>query len=896
MHQRYLPIVLSLLLASTPWSAGAQQSSGDAASRPHLEALRPTHSAVRVESPPVIDGNLADPVWAAAPVATGFVQRQPNPGLPATQPTEARIVYTDNALYVGFRLYDSRPDSIAAPLARRDAGGIYSDWAYVMIDSYHDRRTAFVFAVNPRGVQKDYLVFNDAHEDISWDPVYEVATAIDSLGWTAEFRIPLSQLRFDPERDTWGLNLQRRIARNEEWSFWAPWPPNAPGYVSNFGTLTGMRGLRPPQRIELQPYVSTRLTRAPDQPGNPFYRANEPGASAGADLKVGLTSGLTLSGTVNPDFGQVEVDPAVVNLTAFETFFPERRPFFVEGADVFRFGQLRSNVNVYDRHFFYSRRIGRTPQRSLSGPNFLHVDAPEQTTILGAAKVTGRSGPWTVGVMDAVTAREEARFLTPDGEEVRTPVEPLTNFFLSRVRRDFRSGATVVGSMLSATHRDGGDAVFDGFLRSRAYFGGADFEHAWARRAWTLSGFLAGSRVEGSPDAIALTQRAPARYYQRPDADHVELVPGRTALVGHMGALALQHTGRWDLSMLYEETSPGFEINDHGFQGRTDYRHVAGLLGRRLNQPRGIFRNRGYFAFGIQGWNFGGDPILSLVGAGANATLTNLWSVGVEGQVRPSVYDDRLTRGGPLARVPTEWQLSPWLNTDSRRRLSFSTNANLSGNTDGDFRRSFRVTADWRPSAAVRAQVGPRIVRNRSSRQYLLAVNDPLAEATFGQRYVFADIEQYEVSMDTRLDWTFTPRLSLQLFAQPFIAAVDFRDFKEFRTPGALDFAVYGRDVGRIEREERPGSAALYRVFVDPAAAQPSFQFANPDFNRRSLRGNAVLRWEYRPGSTLFFVWQQQRSAREPIGDFRLSRDVGEVFNAPGTNVFLIKATYWFGR
>jgi hypothetical protein len=849
---------------------------------------RPTLSATRVDTPPVIDGRLDDAAWRGVPAADRFIQRQPDPGAPATQRTEARVVYDDHAIYVGVRLYDDRPDLIAAPLARRDAGGISSEWMYVMLDSYHDRRTGFVFAVNPRGVQKDYMIYDDAREDVTWDPVWEVATTIDELGWTAEFRIPLSQLRFDPASETWGLNLQRRVARTEEWSFWSHWPPNVAGYVSHFGTLTGIEELRPARGVEIQPYASARVTRAPGDAGNPFHSPTEAGLAAGADVLVGLTSGLTLSATLNPDFGQVEADPAVVNLTAYETFFTERRPFFVERADVFRFGQIKSNIGIYGSEFFYSRRIGRAPQRVLRGPGFVYVDAPQQSPILGAAKVTGKTGPWTLGMLNAVTGQATARYLDPEGDVVSVPVEPLTNYFASRVRRDLRAGSTVVGSMITATNRAAGSGELDALLGSGAYFGGVDFEHAWGEGVWVLSGYAAGSSVHGDEAAIARLQRLPSRYYDRPDAGHLEYDPSRTSLAGHMGAIALQRGGRFDMTIRYDEASPGFEINDLGFQGRTDYRTLAGILGRRIAEPRGVLRNHAYYAFGANGWNFNGDRHLTLLGGGANGSLLNLWSGGVEGAVQLASVDDRLTRGGPLARSAPEWRLNGSFGTDPRRELSLNVNGQITGNDEGGAGRTLGATADWRPSAAVRLRAGPSVTRTLATRQYVTAATDPGADHTFERRYVFADIDRTTVSLTTRLDWTFTPRLSLELYAQPFLAAGDFSHYKELAAAGSDRFDVYGTDRGTISVHD-----GVYTVRPDLDA--PLFHFQDPAFNIRSLRGNAVLRWEYRPGSTLFLVWQQQRSGFEPLGDFAFRRDAGEILAAPATNVLMIKATYWLG-
>lgn len=880
-----LPVLLPLLL-STPLAGQ------DAARGPDQgESQRPTVAALRAEQPPVIDGSLGDPVWSGAPVASGFIQRQPDPGAPASQETEARIVYDDDAVYVGVRLHDDRPDLIAAPLARRDASGISSDWMYVMIDSYHDRRTAFVFAVNPRGIQKDYTVYNDSDEDISWDPVWEVATSMDAEGWTAEFRIPLGQLRFDPDGEVWGLNLQRRVARTEEWTFWSPWPPNTAGYVSHFGTLTGIADLEPVRAMSIQPYARASVTRAPSDSGNPFYDENELGAAMGADLLVGLTAGLTLSGTLNPDFGQVEADPAEVNLSAFESFFSEKRPFFVERADVFRFGRVRSNLGIYSKEFFYSRRIGRAPRRTLNDSGILFVDAPQQSPIIGAAKVTGKAGPWTIGVLDAVTGQAEAEYLRADGERGETPVEPRTNYFAGRVRRELREGASILGGMFTATNRASAGSAIGSILASDAYLGGVDFEHAWADRSLFLSGYAAASRVQGSADAMTRLQTSPSRYYQRPDADHVDVDPDRTTLSGHMASLALQRRGSWDLSLVFEEASPGFEMNDLGFQGRVDYRALGAFVGRLMPEPSGIFRNRSAYLFGASAWNFDGDQHLSFFGGGANASFRNLWNVGIEGNIQPPVTDDRLTRGGPVARTTTGWNVSSWLGTDPRRSLGAELHVSAGGNREGRSERSLGLTADWRPSTAVRLRLGPSISRISSPRQYVTAIPDELATGTFGQRYVFADIDRTTVALTTRLDWTFSPTLSLELYAEPFVAAGDYSRFKEFAEPGTARFSVYGEDIGVVTEED-----GLYTVDPDGDAGASPFELSDPSFNVRSLRGNAVLRWEYLPGSTLFFVWQQERSERAPFGDFAFQRDAGEILDAPSTNVLLIKVTYWLGR
>jgi hypothetical protein len=851
-----------------------------------------------------LDGRLDDPAWAVATPATDFTQSWPSPGEAASFRTEARVLLGGDALYVGVRMFDPHPDSIAAPLARRDASGIYSDWVHVIIDSRMDRRTAFRFAVNPRGVQKDVYHFDDGNEDLAWDAVWGAATAIDSLGWTAVFRIPLSQLRFatgERAPEGWGIGILRDVARRDERSTWSPWTRDTPGFVSSLGTLGGIATARAPRRFELLPYASSQLTRAPGEAGDPFHRANAVAGTAGADLKVGLPLGLTLAATINPDFGQVEVDPAQVNLTAFETFFEEKRPFFTEGADIFRFGRTRSFNSYGSQEYFYSRRVGRAPRRQLGGGDVAFVDAPAQTTILGAAKLSGKTaGGWSVGVLDAVTAREHARYADGEGARHTAPVEPLTNYTVGRVRRDLRGGQTALGALVTATRRNLSDPAFAPLLHERAYLAGLDFDHRWSGRIWSLSGYLAASHVAGDASALAATQRSSARYFQRPDAAHLDLDPARTSLMGHMGEVALARSGAdgLDISLAYKEASPGFELNDAGFQGRTDFRAITTLVGRPINRPWWILRNHNTYAYTYHVWNFGGDHILDGYAAAANGTFNNLWSAAVRAQFRPGVKDDRLTRGGPLAATPAQWLLNADLSTDPRKTLSGGLSLGTMDDRSGARSRRIGLELDGRPNSALRLRAGPTLERLHQTRQYVTAGADETASATYGRRYIFADLDQTTLGIETRVDWTFTPRLSLQLFAQPYVSAGRYSGFKAFRAPGTYEFDVYGAcPTGPASA----GASSLcrdesgYLADADGAGPAPAIRFAAPDFTFRSLRGNAVLRWEYRPGSAIFLVWQQERARELALGDFDFGRDYGSLIRDPGRNTFLLKATYWFG-
>lgn len=908
--RRALPCLTALAVLTVPRSIAAQSPSYP--SQPTSSATTPApatngNAAVRLmranraPSGINIDGKLDEPAWAAAIPSGDFTESYPKVGSKPTDSTSVRILYDDDALYVGVRMFDARPDSIAAQLARRDASGIYSDWLHVMVDSYHDRRTSFRFSVNPRGVQKDVLEYDDNKgEDINWDAVWQVATAIDSQGWTAEYRIPFSQLRFagrpKGEEHLWGIQIMRDIARRNERDSWSPWKQTDPGFVSLEGDLAGIVDIPTPRRLEVMPYVSGKLTRAPGNSANPFYRSNDTKPSAGADLKYGLPRGLTLTATVNPDFGQVEVDPAVVNLSAYETFFPEKRPFFVEGANIFNLGAISGGPSYGNQQIFYSRRIGRSPQRFADGA---FVDAPDATTILGAGKLTGKVGPWSVGLLNALTGEETARVIDASNVESKTAVEPLTNYFVGRVSHDFREGNTILSFGGTAVNRDLSDTAFKSLLRTSADVGSLDFEHRWNNRQWTLTGAFSRSLIEGSTAVMQSAQQSSARYYQRPDADYLSLDPTATSLTGYSNKLGLVKSGTWAFSATAKDISPGFEVNDLGFMGRVDYRNI-GAGGSYNNTETGKLL-RGYqLFFGTNhAWNHGGDKIWTSVFNQVTLNLTNLWTIYGGGEYDPGEIDDRLTRGGPLGRQPTQWGAWTEILSDKRRTVSYDVYVDYYGDEAHGYAKDVNFGVDIRPSSSVHVIVTPSLNLLHNTIQFVQGSTDALATTTYGRRYVFSDLYQTTLSATTRVEWTLTPLLSFQLYAQPFASAGRYRGFKELATPGTKQYVVYGRDNASTiapEIDATTGKTVSYAVDPDGAGAAPSFSIDNPDFRTHSLRGNAVVRWEYRPGSALFFVWQQQREDFLPFeGDFRTRRETMDIFGRP-SNVFLVKATYWFAR
>lgn len=894
-----LPLLLTIafpfvLFAQKP-DAGPERETGG--NRVPV-SLFPTLQAHRMESPDllVLDGRLDEGIWSTVPAATGFVQRTPRDGAPASERTEVRVIYSDDALYIGAKAYDSAMDSVAATLFRRD-GSAYSDWIYVNIDSYDDDRTSFSFAVNPRGVRKDLLTYDDSNENLRWDAVWEAQTAMEADGWTVEMRIPLSQLRFDAGRSAqnWGINFQRRLARKQEISYWSPTPRDGSGLVSRYGTLQGIRELDKPANLEITPYSSASLTRAPGSASNPFYRENSFSGGFGADLTYGLTSDFNLTATINPDFGQVEADPAVINLSAFETFYPEQRPFFLEGTDIFQFGRTRTHGRYGNPEVFYSRRIGRQPrgEPGMAGLGSGYSDIPDQTTIAGAAKFSGKTDRgFSLGLLNAFTLREKASYLGAGGSEARFSVEPPTNYFVGRVKQDFNRGNTVAGGYLSAVNRFIGADYLAGHLHENAYVGGVDFEHSWDNRKWSVSGVLSGSSVTGTPEALERTQRSSARYYDRVDADYLSVDPRRTQLGGLASELSFGRFGgkHWRASITHSMVTPGYEVNDMGFEKRADYNALVSVLLYQENTPGDLFRSFHVGAYSVHAWNFGGDRISNGYNLISSFQFHNLWRFHFNAGYNGSRFSDRLLRGGPLAATPSDRFYSGVLQSNSAKALSVAVGHLRKDDSSGGKERDLFAELTLRPTSYIQLSLGPSYNYRSATDQYVTAVSDERAAKTYGRRYVLADIDRRQLSMGVRVDWTFTPNMTLQAYARPYIAGADFRRYKEFRAPGAFDFDVYGRDKGSISREN-----GVYTVDPDAEGPAAAFRFQDRDFNFRSVQTNMVFRWEYQPGSTFYLVWQQDRSSFGRYGDLRLNRDLEGLADTKPTNVFLVKMSYWFG-
>jgi hypothetical protein len=820
------------------------------AAPPSAEAIRITASGA--------GRKLTEADWKTVPAVSGFVEREPEEGAKPAQATEFRVAFDDTTLFVQVRAFDTEANKIVTYLTRRDDESP-CDWIRILVDSYHDRRTAYEFAVNPDGVKQDRYWFNDTNNDISWDAVWDVTVSRDDTGWIAEFTIPFSQLRFTPSAaNTFGFAVARDVGRSRTTSTWPLLARSANGYVSSFGDLAGVATGRAVKRLEFTPYTVADLTRQPDG-GNPLMDSASASASLGVDMKYALTLGLTLTATINPDFGQVEADPATVNLSAFETFFSERRPFFVEGSGNFRF-----DADCYDgcNNLFYSRRIGRAPHGTgdLPAGEFVYADAPLQTTILGAAKLTGRVGRYSIGVMHAVTQEEFADVLAR-GAPSRWTVEPATNYSLARVRREF-ADQSYVGVLGTAVNRGSGSLAA---LPDHAFVGGVDFD--WRlRQRYSLNGFLEGSRVHGEPEALTVIQTDSRHLFQRPDLTSSSLDVTRTSLAGYAAALAFNKIGgEYVRSNSYFYTrSPGFETNDLGFLRRADFRRAGNWLQLRNNRPSRWFRNRAINFNQWAAWNFDGDRLFDGFNVNGNVTLRTNWSAGGGFNANRWGFDDRASRGGPGALTNSTHEAWAWLNSDNRRRVAANLSVDRGGDAYGSSWAEFTPEVVVRPVPAVLFTVGSRLNHNVVDSQWVTNLTDA------SSHYVFAHLDQTTVSLTGRLNYTMSPTLSLQLYAEPFVSGGNYNNFRELRD---------GRN---------PDYFSRYTPFDYSYAAN-----GNPDFNVKSFRTTNVLRWEYRPGSTLFVVWQQARENDLSAGAFRFGRDARAIFGVPPHNVFLVKLAYW---
>jgi hypothetical protein len=850
-----------------------------------------TITALRSSDIIIIDGILSEPVWKNGNGVSGFTQKDP---LEGREPTERTIVYTaydDHALYIAARMYDSSPDSIIARLARRDVE-INSDLFAVFLDPFYDKRSGFYFGLTAGGTIHDGVLYNDNWDDNSWDGIWEGEVKIDNEGWVAEMRIPFSQLRFyNNGSNVWGINFRRDITRKSEIDYLVYVPKNESGFVSHFIDLTGIENIQPPGSIEILPYITTRAEYTNPSFGDPFRKRAEYFPGLGADLKMGIGSNLTLNATVNPDFGQVEIDPAVINLSDVETFFDEKRPFFVEGSTIFEFGQGGANnywgFNWGSPLFFYSRRIGRSPQGSIQGsPQF--SDSPEGTHILGAAKLTGKIGQnWNIGIIQSITQREYARVQT-DNIRYEEEIEPLTYYGILRAQKEINEGRQGLGFISTITTRNFKDSRLINQLNKNSYSFGID---GWtfldSSKTWIIAGWTGISHLNGSNERLIRIQENSQHYFQRPDAVSFSVDSSATSLTGFSGRVVFnKQKGNFFFNSAFGFISPEFDINDLGFFSRSDVinMHVGG--GYYWSDPTDFYR---YFEVGgavFRNYDFDGNRVWEGIFNFGYIEFLNYYGVNWNLAYNPETINNRRTRGGPLSINNPGYEVNLSINSNTRKDFIVFLNGFIYKTQFTD-QWSISTDFEFRPSSNISFTVGPFFEKNRLDKQWVNSFADPLAAATFGKRYVFANFNQNTTGANIRLNWTFNPHLSLQFYIQPLISAGDYSQFKELKAPHTDNYLIYGEEGSTFNEND-------YTADPDGSGPANPIKIDNPDFNFKSLRGNAVLRWEYLPGSVLYFVWTQMRADEEDTGQFRFNKSLSRLVNAHPENILMIKLTYWF--
>jgi hypothetical protein len=840
--------------------------------------------AVRRDGAVAIDGVLDDAAWTKAPTHTGFSQRFPKDGAVASMETRFAMVYDDDALYVGVWLDDPEPAKIRRLLTRRDVD-VLADAILIGIDSYHDRRTGYVFQLNAAGVQRDFLVFDDTQSDDTWDAVWTGNAAVTAKGWTAEFRIPLNQLRFTSrEAQEWGFQVVRIVGRTKEESSWARWPRSVPEVVSRFGTVDGIDHIASTRRIELLPYASSGFGMVPVAAGDPINDNFGLRGNLGLDAKIGLGTAFTLSATLNPDFGQVEADPSQVNLSANELFFAEKRPFFLEGVDLFKLPIGTGDNSVEGA--FYSRRIGAAPREPDADYDFIR--APTSSTIYGAAKLSGKTAGWSVGVLDAVTGEETATIVDASQVESKPIVAPLTNYAVGRLKRDLNEGRTSIGVSATAVNRQLDSTPLISELHDQAYTGGLQLQHRFGTSAWQANASTVGSWVHGSADAIARTQRNPRHFYQRPDATNAHFDPTRTSLAGLGASWKVGKFG--DTKHVRYGTGGdlrtiGLDLNDLGFQNHSDRLIQYVLMEVRDDEPGDDVLN----------WNVNGDvfwvstlePRLTDLGFECNgsAQLVNYWQFNAGCNLDHRPEEPSWLRGGPSLKLEDRVQGYASFTTDTRKSVYFNVGAYggrewVADQIDGGF--------DLGTTIQARSNIDINVTASVSSRNDPMQYVDEVQDTQGQTHYVFARIRQRTGSLTLRVNWTFSPRLSLQAYAQPFVASGQYSELKDIDNPRADRYADRFTPIDGASYMLADGT---YTVRTSGA----SYQFGRPDFDFRQLRSTVVVRWEYRPGSTVFAIWSHGRTSESAEGRFQLGRDLRGLADAEGEHVVMVKANYWIG-
>ncbi len=857
-----------------------------------LNAQKRIYETARLTAdPPHIDGIFNEEAWNIVEWDTNFIQQEPYAEQPASEDTRFKVVYDDHNIYFAVRCFDSAPDSIVKRMSRRD--GFDGDLIGIAIDSYHDLRTAFTFAVSASGVKSDEIVIDGEDSDDSWDPIWYCKTNSDNEGWTAEIRIPFTQLRFGKQDSyTWGFQVGRILFRKQETSLWQFISPTAAGWVSFFGELHGIRDINPKKQRDIMPYVAGSYESYQYDPENPFADGKNWTGNMGLDGKWGLTNDFTLDFTINPDFGQVEADPSEVNLTTFETKFDEKRPFFIEGKSILNFKFTPGESPLSSDNLFYSRRIGRSPSYYPDLNDDEYEKRPNNTTILGAFKITGKTKKgWSVGIMESITQKEISE-IDYEGERREVVVEPFTNYFASRIRKDMNNSNTRIGAMFTATNRDLSEPYLQDNMHKASYTGGIDFNHQWKNKTYYLNLNSGFSRLSGSKNAIYETHTSAPHFFQRPDAKHLKVDSTLTHLDGFAGTFeqGKAGNGKWMYTLWVTWRTPGFNSNEVGYLRRNDEIQQIFWVGFRQREPFSIFRSfdlnfNQWFAetFGFEKRYFGGN-------FNAHWIFKNYWGMGGGVSWDGKSLSTETLRGGPALVYDGGW--NPWiyLDTDERKTIQFSANYFSyfrDHKTAGSHNTNFGVRVQL--SNAFNFSLYPGYGKRYDDIAWI-STPDTLDEGI----YLRGKIQQSTVHFTLRLNYNITPDFTIQFYGMPFISAGKYSEFKKINDSKAENFNdrfIQFPD----EQVYYDAENEIYEI-DENSDGITDIRFDQPSFNVFDFHSNLVIRWEYLPGSTVYLVWSQNRSESFSLGNFNLQEDIKTLFlETYPRDVFLIKLSYRFG-
>ncbi len=816
----------------------------------------------------VIDGNLDEPIWDGK-WEGGFVQREPYENAKPSQDTQFKI-FTDNEnIFVGIKAFDTAPDSIVSRLSRRDK--MDGDAVGIMFDSYHDQRTAFAFFVSASGVKTDEIFSDDgASEDLTWDPIWYVKTHKQSWGWSAEMKIPLTQLRFEKGSNMiWGMDVIRQLFRKNELTVWQQISRTSPGFTHLFGELAFPGELKPRKQFDLTPYITSSLNTYQKEEGNKFADGKDGRFNGGIDGKIGVTNNLTLDFTVNPDFGQVEADPSVVNLSAYETFYSEKRPFFIEGNNITKFQLGFGDGDLSTEQLFYSRRIGRRPQLDIDLRDGEYTKIPGYTPILGAAKLTGKtSGGWSVGIIESVGGKVNAQ-IDYKGVTRNETVEPLTNYFVGRLQKDSKKGNTIIGIMGTSTDRNLDDSQLKSTLHKNGRSAALDFKQYFANKNYLFQLNTIFSNVNGSKEAIASTQISSTHYFQRPDASHLHYDENLTALSGQGGNLQfLKIGGNLNGLLAVMWKSPGLELNDIGYLRSTDEIFQVNWLGYKFTKPKGIMRSANINVNQWNSWNFNGSYLFSGGNFNGHIQFSNQWSLHAGYNMDSETISSSLLRGGSSFYLPGSKSFWYFIESDVRKKISVRyQGSHYRQDLQASSNDQFSPVIRFQPTNTLEFSFEPSYVLSKDELQYITETSY-LNE----KKYILGTVSQKSLSFSTRINVNIRPNLTIQYWGQPFIASGKYNRIKMVTNPKA---SQYSNRFQVYDQQQLHGPDAHNNFQVDENRdGIIDYQFSNPNFNFNEFLSNLVLRWEYIPGSTLYLVWSQHRKFESTIGDFNFSHSL----------------------